>query len=1656
MRSPHILSTGVATLLATFGLFTGHPSLHAATGTWTDPSGGSWADPTNWSGGLIPDGINDTANFNATELSGPSVVSLHGTRIVGTLNLGDLFSEAYTFTSVGTGGRLILQSSEGTASINITTIGSGPNIFEVPLLLNSDTEISITTFQQQLFNGAITGAGALTIDANGVHPVGTASRVGQVRLAGINTFTGGLTIGEGVRVEAGRALSYGNGRVTVVAGGQAFLNVAGVFKNDFTLSGLGWDETSNRQMGALRSDANSTLTGAITLASSTVRLASSKSTTTTLITGVIGEAIAGTNLDIGRWDPDGADGIAAAAGGTFIISSKAAYTGVTSISSGTLQIGNGSTTGDLSSSSAIVFGRTNTNAEPAQTATLVFNRSDNVLFSTPVSETTNDAGNRVTGNLRHSGTGTLSWASDSNGYSGTTTVDGREGRLVFGTGGAFTFGATGAISLKNRADLEFNTSSPITLNQTITGEADTLIIQSGTGTLTIGGTTDNYGARVLVNSGKVVLAKASSSGIHAVTTPGASPLGLVVTGGVVQLAGTGGNQIDDAAVVRLDGGTFDMNGTNEAFDVLQGTAGVITNSSPTPSTLQIGAVGRSDIDVVDRSFGGVIQDGAGPISLRKYERSTLTLTGHNTYTGQTRLEQGTLIVNGSLAAPGAVDITGQSTLSGSGSLGHVSLGSSARVAPGVSATDGDAGVLAMQSLVAWGGDFRMDVGATSDRVEVAGTATFNSSTKFAPVFSAVPVPGTYTLLSAGTLTFKQPASLDGTDGGRFTMALDSTSEPNKLLLKISGANKALTWTGAATREWDLVTSNWTDDAATERFHEFDTVAFTDSAVNRNVSIRFIRNVGGITVNNSLGKDYVFEGGSIGGPTGIHKTGAGSLTISTTNAFTGPVIIDGGKVIMGNHGALGAASSRTIVNPGGSLDLNGYEVGILKSFSLAGSGTAGEGALVNSRGSTPVLGHIELTGNATIGGIQSITLGNRERPSIITGNGHVLTKTGTNSLRIVGTIGGLSSLGGVTIDGGALLLEQADNILGAVPVTVNTGGTLHATFEPNLLRTQGNPVILNGGTLEAAQGDLHWTGPITILNGSSKLHSSVMGYTISGPLTDNGNGFNKTGGELLSLTGTNAVTGPVLISAGVLSIGKGGTTGVITPSSFTVTGVGVLRYHLLGSAELAANVNLPTLNSMFQQRGPTQESTLSIARAIGSSTTNGIFQVESGTATVISGGKVTVSSVQVGAFPTQPPQQNESFPSGASTGNIGTLNIQAGAQITTDRLLIGMAVPTGSNATATEIGIVNQSGGSVTVVGVDTQTIQKDGPLRIGHSGAHGSQYNLSGGTLNVPNGAVDIGAFGTGSSLNISGGLATIRRLEIDGGTATPPIGGALTLSGGELSVGNGGIHAAGDGTGFALVDITGGKLSASAPSTWAVGMNFEGTTATLDTNAHTVTASGALVGPGGFTKAGTGTLILSNGASTVSSVNVSAGKLIVSGSVSGHVTVEGGTLTGTGATGPLTLNIGGIVAPGISTGFLDVGFTTFSGGTLALEINGAKAGTQYDQLRVAGGFQLTGNTALTLSLGYDPVDHVDSFVIISNKGMEPITGTGVFTYNSLLLSEGATFHVNAQQFQITYAGGTDGNDVVLRAIPEPASVYLIIAMLAGSIGLSRFRRRSG
>jgi hypothetical protein len=222
-------------------------------------------------------------------------------------------------------------------------------------------------------------------------------------------------------------------------------------------------------------------------------------------------------------------------------------------------------------------------------------------------------------------------------------------------------------------------------------------------------------------------------------------------------------------------------------------------------------------------------------------------------------------------------------------------------------------------------------------------------------------------------------------------------------------------------------------------------------------------------------------------------------------------------------------------------------------------------------------------------------------------------------------------------------------------------------------------------------------------------------------------------------------------------------------------------------------------------------------------------------------------------------------------------------------------------------------------------------------------------------------------------------------------------------------------------VNFHGGTLRLTSNLTTNRTITVLPTGGTIDTGSFTGTLSGAIGDTGALAKVGTGTLVVA-GTAAHSATRVAAGRLLVTGTHTGDVDVTVGELAGTGMVGRVIMAAPvAIIRPGDNgPGELHASQVVFTpGSTLAIELNGPTAGTQYDRLTTTGVTPLADAT-LSVSLGYAPPLGT-SFTIATHT-------SGTFAG----LPEGARLTVNGQLFSITYVGGA-GPDVVLTRVTDTA-----------------------
>ena len=527
--------------LLTCALISFSGTLSAQTITWTGGAndGGNWNTPGNWDLGVVPGAADDahifgipgsqlatatdiTIDAGSLELTGRAGLNLNGTASAGS---GSYSLEGTTPAAPGNPyNAMHFAGSSTAANATITVVGNTPgDLFSgslVQFVENStagNANLSVEGEGQINFAGA-SSAGSATIvnDDRGLTSFTQTSSAGS---ATITNNAGGVTSFSGSSSAAGATLVNNAGGVVNLASGMA-LSIG-------SLSGAGSVYLSNSALtlGALNRD--------------------------DVISGVIQDgtsaAINAYRQYLGQQPTNRTGGSLVKAGtGTLVLTGDNTYTGGTTISAGTLQLGDGGTSGSI-------VGNVQDDAR------LVVNRSDSLTLAGDISGT---------GTLEQVGAGTTVLTGN-NSYTGGTTIS--AGTLQLGDGGT-----SGSIvgDVLNDATLAFNRADALTFDGSISGTG--AVNQIGTGTTLLTG--DNpYSGATTVSSGTLLVgdaahASAALSGGGAVqVAAGATLGGYGSVQGPVSNAGT--LAVADAALPGQGTGAFVIGGalSNAGLVQLAGT-----------------------------------------------------------------------------------------------------------------------------------------------------------------------------------------------------------------------------------------------------------------------------------------------------------------------------------------------------------------------------------------------------------------------------------------------------------------------------------------------------------------------------------------------------------------------------------------------------------------------------------------------------------------------------------------------------------------------------------------------------------------------------------------------------------------------------------------------------------------------------------------------------------------------------------------------------------------------------------------------------------------------------------------------------------------------------------------------------------------------------
>ena len=741
------------------------------------------------------------------------------------------------------------------------------------------------------------------------------------------------------------------------------------------------------------------------------------------------------------------------------------------------------------------------------------------------------------------------------------------GSAANGTSGTLTIGgpfpndaATGVLNVTNQFLL---------INRTFaTGTV-------ANGTFTINGGTANINADILVVDNSTSGARNATLNLaggtlnmtgHAIGSA-AFPINNVnypTFGQIATLANLGGAGINGAGLTMNGDGLLILEGANTYTGSTAILAGALqVGTGGVTGTLPAGGVINNGVLVLNRAGAIALSNPiSGTGTLQKFGTGTVTLSSASTYAGPTDINAGALVITGSLTSDvnlNAGTLAGAGNGTTTGKVGNVAMEAGSILNPGTTGLFGDAGTLAMASLTVNGGDLQFDLGATSDLVSVAGTANFTAASTISP--SPAAPAGTYTVLTAGTLTLGVTPAINAPVGTRKAFTPDY-STANTIKLVVTGASKAIAWTGATDSAWSIGAAgplNWNDGAIDERFFNADAVTFGDGPTNRTVTINGITVVpASVTVNNSAGNDYAIGGtGAIGGAAALTKSGSGALTLASANTYNGGTTLNAGTLNINHASALGA----------GPLSINGGSVGNTSGIpvTLATNNAQnwnGNFAFAGPSNLDLGVGAVTLTTTPTI----AANAGTLVVGGVISGN-FGLAKSGAGTLVLAGAN---TYVGGTVLSAGTLAINHA-TALGSGTLTINGGG---------LDNTSGAAVSVTPGIPQNWNADFSFTGsnPLNLGTGFVVLGASPNVTVVASTLTVGGViggsfGLTKSGAGTLALNGANTYSGVTNISAGTVRINNAAAGN----SSLGSLAGGEVNIAAGGTLDLSGNLTAQALN-----------------------------------------------------------------------------------------------------------------------------------------------------------------------------------------------------------------------------------------------------------------------------------------------------------------------------------------------------------------------------------------------------------------------------------------------------------------------------------------------
>lgn len=1097
----------------------------------------SFTGRTSVSGGVL----NVPLIANAGVASSIGAASADAANLViasGTLRYTGAAASTDRLFSIGTGSTVALEAG-GSGAVSFTNTGS----------LGGNSQTGARTFTLSGTSTAANSVAALIPDFSGATTV-QKTGTGTWALTGTDSTYTGIT----------RVIDGGTLIVTKVANGGAASSIGASpsaaanlrLANNSTLRYEGAGDSTDRlfSFGATGGKIDASGTGPLVF-TNTGAYANDGNVVARTLT-LTGSNTGDNTMGLLLANTGNANALVKEGAGKWVLTNNNTYTGANTISAGTLQLGNGGTSGSLGS------------ANVTNNAVLAVNRSDTLTMSQVISGS---------GSLRQEGSGTTVLTGAST-YTGATTIS--AGTLQLGNDST-TGSISGAGGITNNGTLAIHRSDDLNWGLTMSGSGG--LTKLGTNTLTLTSNPTHTGPTI-VQAGRlrsnVGFAMPNSSftvasGATMTTSSGGASIGALNGGGTVENGATGST----AASFTLGGGH---------------ASGAFT--------------------------GLMRDGGTAPLALVKTGTGTQAMNGANTFSGTVTIIGGILSTTdlangGSASGIGTSSSAAASLTLDGGALGYTGSGATTNrrftlgsAGGGLDASGTGAVVFSDTQSISFSGAASartLSLGGTSTDANTLAARIVDSSEATSVVKNG---PGTWLLTHNNTYTggttlndgVLRISSSNAIGNGPVTFAggvLETTQSMaignNVIVNDASNGVRVTTGTlnlnGSISGSFPLYKEGAGTLIIAGSSNSVPTVVqngtVQGSAQNAGVSISLTNPSSVFEFNQSTSGSY---GGVISGNGSIVVSGSGGLTLTAANTFAGETIVSGSGVLtVVTNGALGNASGGVNVQNGASVRLqDGIDIGA-EPITLNGGGASGQnGALVSANGTNTISGTVTAATHASVAALPGSTLNlggglvKNGTTATLTGGGNIviggtgITGSMANSDLVVdgsGTVVTLTTTnsynGPTTIQNAAKLVLGISNALPTTPrtdLTVQSSGTFDLAGQTDAVQSlagDSTGIVKNssvGGTstLEIAQpsGTAVFNGVIEGTSGGTQGNIALV----------------KSGAGTQVLAGANTYSGSTTINGGTLQIGNGGSTG--TPGSGAIVNDGEFKVNRSGTLTLA--------------------------------------------------------------------------------------------------------------------------------------------------------------------------------------------------------------------------------------------------------------------------------------------------------------------------------------------------------------------------------------------------------------------------------------------------------------------------------------------------------